>query len=155
MTLAITLMADMVFLRHSNGKFTTIDVLPGAITTALSGINIRGEIIGSYIDTRSVGHSFLRSPNGTLTVIAEQGAAYTNANGLNDRGEIVGNTNLSGFLLSSDLITFTTISVPGSGSVARPNGINNRGEIVGIFSYGAGGDQGFLAVPCRSDRPAC
>jgi hypothetical protein len=143
------------FLRHSDGTFTTIDVA-GAADLILTDINAKGEIIGNYIDRSLNFQSFLRKANGALTVIAETGAVETHAYGLNDRGEIVGYTQAPyptnarlGFLLNSDLTTFTTINDPVVGSTTRPNGINNRGEIVGgLFSnVGNQSQSGFFAVP--------
>jgi uncharacterized membrane protein len=143
------------FLRDSDGTFITID-LPGAQDLILTGINKSGEIVGNYIDSELNFQSFLLSPNGQVTLIVENGAAETHAYGINNQGEIVGytvgpypNYTRSGFLLSSNLTTFTPINDPTSGSTTRPNGINDYSEIVGgIFSIQTNSSQsGFIASP--------
>jgi uncharacterized membrane protein len=76
----------------SNGKFTTIDApgaQPGFEFTVASGINPRGDIVGTYIDSSFNSHGFLLS-NGVFTTIDVPGAVETVAFGINAQGEIVG-----------------------------------------------------------------
>jgi uncharacterized membrane protein len=77
-------------------EFTAIDV-PNAGFTAASGINARGDIVGSYRDAagRTLGY-LLRG--GEFTTIDVTGSAGTEARGISPDGEIVGNYLLSGVL---------------------------------------------------------
>ena|SRR5438876_823673 len=133
--------------------FTTIDV-PGAIP---SGINNRGQIVGSYGD-----HGFLLD-NGNFSTIdipeenlgTSERLISTEGVGINDVGQIVGNYRVllltvfeglrHGFLLEKG--KFTTVDVP-EGDFSRafnhPLGINNRGQIVGYSRGELGPTFGFL-----------
>ena len=55
------------FLRAHDGTFTTFDIPAGAIPLPDMGINPAGAITGSYFDVNSLEHSFVRSPDGTIT----------------------------------------------------------------------------------------
>src|SRR6188472_4285839 len=68
--------------------FTSID-FPGAFSTNASGINDRGDIVGSYQDANFVFHGFLYDGRHYIT-INFPGASSTFASGINDRGDIVG-----------------------------------------------------------------
>ena len=130
--------------------FATIDV-PGASNTQAFGINVHGDIVGSYL-ALGVTHGYLLS-GGLFTTIDVPGANDTAARSINSRGDIVGGYSVAGvvhgFLLSGGL--FTTIDVPGadaSGACrAVPGnnllGINLHGDIVGNFST-LGVEHGFL-----------
>ena len=74
---------------YDNGVVMQIDV-PGARSTRASGINSRGEIVGSYIDTFDVEHAYLRHADGTFTQIDAPNAAGISGVRLNDRADIVG-----------------------------------------------------------------
>ena len=74
---------------------TTIDI-PGALATAPSKINDRGQIVGIYStnatntkDPDAIVHGFVLD-HGTVTTIDVPGAALTQATGINNRGEVVG-----------------------------------------------------------------
>lgn len=87
------------FLRSPDGKFTTFDA-PGAGTSSYQGtgcpsdcptsLNDLGAIMGSYIDTNSVLHGYLRSPNGNIATVDPVGSVFTWSSGLNDFGAITG-----------------------------------------------------------------
>jgi uncharacterized membrane protein len=62
---------------------------PNAKSTSGSGINVRGDIVGSYTDLADVTHGFLLS-DGVFTTIDYPGAVATQARGINPRGDIVG-----------------------------------------------------------------
>ena len=114
--------------------FTQIDY-PGAFSTAVNGINISGEIVGTYnlsLGGNSHGFVFL---NGQFTSFDYPGAVLTEVNGVNDAGVIVGTAVLNITLekavgFTFDGSTFTTISYPGH-PYTEGKGINNNGEIVG------------------------
>jgi hypothetical protein len=58
------------FVRATNGTFVTFDV-PGPLLfpfTPASFINARGQVAGCYFDASFNTHSFLREPNGALTL---------------------------------------------------------------------------------------
>jgi len=68
--------------------FTTIDV-PGAVFTSASGINPRGDIVGSYTDGTGRAHGFLLRDD-QFTTIDFPGSAFTEAWGIGPEGEVVG-----------------------------------------------------------------
>ncbi|HEY1307982.1 MAG TPA: hypothetical protein VGF24_30725 [Vicinamibacterales bacterium] len=78
-----------------HGDVTLIDV-PGATATYVSGINNRGEIVGTYSDADSVGHGYLRNAKGAITRIEASNATGIEPVRLNDRGDIVGMFSESG-----------------------------------------------------------
>jgi len=130
---AILVIGALAWTSRANAIFTTVDAPGAANGTSASGINDRGQIVGSYSDAAGKNHSFLLD-DGTFTTIDFPGAVCTQAIGINDRGQIVGGYAEKscnpfagmvphGFLLGDG--TFTTIDV------TRARGINNRGQIVG------------------------
>jgi hypothetical protein len=82
---------------------------PDAIATTASGINTRGDIVGSYIDGDGVSHGFLLR-DGVFITIDIPDAAGTDARGINPAGDIVGGywlpgeprVNIHGYLLHRD-----------------------------------------------------
>ncbi len=97
-----------------DGVVTQIDV-PGARSTNASGINNRGEIVGSYIDAFDVGHAYLRHRDGSITQIDAPNAAGIAGVRLNDQSDIVGMFNdnggkFSGFVWSQS--SASTASMP-------------------------------------------
>ncbi len=89
------------FLRNPDGKFVTFEA-PGADTTPNSyngtgcfsdcpvGLNDSGEITGSYWDSNSIQHGFLRNPDGTFVTIDPLGSVGTQPEAINDAGAVVG-----------------------------------------------------------------
>ncbi len=115
--------------RAQQARIITFDA-PGADTnpgdnngTYSTGINVWGAITGSYQDTNSAFHGFLRSPDGKFTTFEAPGADLGAYNGtspaaINDLGVITGyyadaNGFDHGFLRSPDG-KFTTFEVPGA-----------------------------------------
>ncbi|GAA0602465.1 hypothetical protein GCM10009416_45380 [Craurococcus roseus] len=128
------------------GQVTTLDV-PGASSTAASGVNDAGDIVGTYLAESGNDvslHGFLYS-DGAFTTLDIPGAGDTQLNGINDRGQIVAFTPASdppapsgGFLYENGV--FTRITVPDRpDAFLVPLGINDEGAIVGIS-----GNQGFV-----------
>ena len=118
--------------------FTTIDV-PGAVFTSATGINPRGDIVGSYVDNvngtqRSHGY-VLR--DGAFTTIDFPGAAGTEARGVGPGGEIVGDywfpgepaVNVHGYLLTKQG-EFVPVNYPGHTNTI-PQRILPDGTILG------------------------
>jgi probable HAF family extracellular repeat protein len=62
---------------------------PDATLTTLSGINARGDIVGTFIDTEGMSHGFLLR-DGAFTTIDVPGAHGTDARGIGPAGDIVG-----------------------------------------------------------------
>jgi hypothetical protein len=157
------------FLRSPDGSYTVFEA-PGAATgigeSTLLGthgfnINSSGEIAGNYFDANSVGHAFVRAPNGVITTFDAPGAgtgpfqgtwyndfAYQFFYALNSAGTYTsGYTDANnvghGFerFASGKLIEF---DAPGAGTEANqgnlllnqgtfPISINPAGEIAGSY----------------------
>jgi uncharacterized membrane protein len=119
------------------GVFTPLEDLRGAVGTAYTGTNNRGEFVGTYTDDAGTLHGFRRDRKGRFTNIDPPGSLATFATGINDHGQIVGYSGVAegkarSFLRdrSGDI---TTVDVPGAVTTA-PFDINNRGEIVGLYA---------------------
>jgi probable HAF family extracellular repeat protein len=133
--------------------FKTIDDPNGVLGNYASGINSRGDVVGTFYDVNFGVHGFLRTSGGQYTTLNDPnaGGVYgeTSAKGINNRGQIVGffheanGTNHS-FLLSGD--HYTTLddpnAVPSPGTFAY--GINDRGQIVGYYYDAKNFEHGFL-----------
>jgi probable HAF family extracellular repeat protein len=99
--------------------FTTIDV-PGAVFTSASGINARGDIVGSYKNGDGRTHGYLLR-DGEFTTIDFPGSAGTDAKGISPSGEIVGDywvagvapgVNFRGYMRTADG-DFLPVDYPG------------------------------------------
>ena len=87
------------FLRSPTGQFTTFDA-PGAGTGSYegtgcpsdcpTGLNDSGAIMGTYIDSNSVYHGYLRTPVGKIVTVDPSGSVFTWSSGMNDLGAITG-----------------------------------------------------------------
>jgi hypothetical protein len=78
------------YLRDADGTLTYPIDYPGALYTKLNGINDKGWMVGSYIDTESISHGiFLTSPT-RFVVFDYPGASFTELTGINDQGMICG-----------------------------------------------------------------
>jgi hypothetical protein len=116
--------------------------------TVPQGNNPAGAITGYYIDTRTVYHGFLRTPDGTITSFDPPGSGTLKGSSqgtvplsINSLGEIVGqyqdeNYLYHGFLRAPDG-TFTTIDSPGAGTEAGlgtiAENIGPEGLIAGFY----------------------
>src|ERR1700733_9036052 len=111
------------------GKYTLLQV-PGALGTALVGINRSDQMVGYYLDSEGVPHGVLDS-GGKITVLDYPGADQTLAYGINDSGLVVGSyQGTYGFLY--DHGNYSSINYPGSLETTA-FGINSAGEIVGFW----------------------
>lgn len=80
-----------IFIRAASGSITTVAVDGAASGLTVSGLNVTGEIVGSFLDGNNRNHSFARAPSGALTAIDVPGEKYeTFVSGINDRGVITG-----------------------------------------------------------------
>jgi len=120
------------FLLH-NGKFTAFS-FPGADpgTTAATGINNSGVIVGSY-EIKFSHHGFMVK-NGHFSSIDFPGAAETQVFKISSDGDIVGTYSMpsgvsNGFSFANG--KFRTINQPNT-SFNEVRGVNSRDQIVGI-----------------------
>src|SRR5262249_60528628 len=92
------------WLSTSDGTIYPIGGPGVAQTSGCFGINPRGDIVGSTIDSSGNDHAFLLS-NGRFTTIDFPGSVATDLNDINPSGDIVGqyadsDGNEHGFILS-------------------------------------------------------
>jgi len=147
------------YLRAPDGNITTFDApgAGGAGTGRLPGtsaynINPAGVIAGIYTDVNYVFHSFVRTPDGTITTFDVPGASTSSGlgtfaaefDGINPAGAITGNyTDASGvshgYVRAPDG-AITVFDVPGAGT----GGINPAGSIVGGYMDASGVNHGFV-----------
>jgi len=121
----------------AKATFATFD------TYRVFGINATGAVTGWYRG----GNSFVRTPDGTLTLFAVPEGTGTEAMSINDDGVIAGyyNDNVGtahGFVRGADG-TISTFDVRGAHQT-YVSGINNKGEIVGSYADSADHPHGFL-----------
>lgn len=121
------------------------DTKPGDYNGTYSmAINAWGAITGSYQDTNSAFHGFLRSPEGAFRTFEAPGAYIapgygTSPTSINDLGATTGSyTDANGFnhgFLLSPQGSFTTFDVPGVGGYGSfPIALNIEGAIVGYYT---------------------
>ncbi len=123
-------------------SYSQID-FPGAKSTSSSGINARGDIVGSYTDQANVTHGFLLS-GGEFTTIDYPGAVATQARGINSRGDIVGTHqgpnlatpgsggDIHGFLIPANASLPEPIDYPGHINTITQR-ITATGQIFGCY----------------------
>jgi uncharacterized membrane protein len=130
--------------------FTTIDYpATGVVMTHAFGINSRGDIVGSYVDSTGVEHGYvlLGGIGGTFVQLDYPRALGTRANGINASGDIVGyyyappgasGESMKGFLATPNGrggFTFTTILFPHHQG-AYLSRITDEGYIYGCYHDG-------------------
>ena len=126
---------------HADGyRFSTVQV-PGSDLTEADGINARGVIVGSYVDSDGVSHGFLLRDGKFKTIDVPGALENIAARGINARGDIVGSfvgadSVRHGFLRSDG--KFTQIDYPGSTGTYM-SGINNAGDVTGGYFIAGGG----------------
>jgi uncharacterized membrane protein len=131
----------------SVGTCSFQDLKLQAFSSAASGINDIGAIVGSFsTGLRTSGQAFLLF-NGKFTPFTFPGSVSTGAFDINNHAQIVGsysdrNGRNHGFFVHSG--GFQTIDVSGAVNGTFPNGINNTGDIVGGFFGASGGERSFL-----------
>ncbi len=132
-------------LHAADYRFSRIQ-FPDSDLTEADGINARGDIVGSYLNSDGVGHGFLLR-RGVFTTIDVPGAMETiAARGINARGDIVGgfldhDDVRHGFLLSDG--KYSQIDYPGSTGTYL-TGINNAGDIAGGYFKGEASNGTFI-----------
>jgi uncharacterized membrane protein len=140
------------------GEISEISI-PGATNTYITGINARGDMVGSWedADMNRYGFALLHGQFIDLDALFK---THLEPYGINDIGQIVGTYDRSGtahgFLLSGG--TITEIDYPGAieGSTVVL-GINSVGQIVGNYraAYPDGhvARHGFLGQPGNKNKP--
>jgi probable HAF family extracellular repeat protein len=116
----------------AQGTYTQIDY-PASIRTTPTGINARGDVVGSYEDQNSVYHGFLLQDGRYISI--DYPGFETLAYSVNDVGQVVGTyiaAPSKGFVYDIGTGIFTILYVPGSNATS-PTGINNSGMIAGYF----------------------
>jgi hypothetical protein len=73
---------------------------PGALQQTLPlGVNDSGDIVGTYVDTYSINHAFLRKSNGVISNVDPPGyLSSAGATAINDSGAFTGYTGDLGFV---------------------------------------------------------
>jgi probable HAF family extracellular repeat protein len=180
------------FLRTAEGNITTYEVPAigakpaagtgpgqGTIVNYSNSLNNAGYIVGFYIDSAYYDRSYLRAPDGTITVFEaplsapnEYMGEGSNTQGtvgqsINSTGTICGITIdkfgvWHGFKLASDG-TYTLFDAPNAASTAGggtplgwgtvPEAINDRGEISGYFTDNNDVVHAFLVSPAGKITP--
>ncbi|MBV9670919.1 MAG: hypothetical protein JOZ43_08200, partial [Acidobacteriales bacterium] len=134
------------FYRDASGTVSSFD---GPGFTTPFGVNNAGVVVGVVSDSIT-GHSFIRTPDGTLTLVDPPNAVFSEARGINNRGAV------AGFLSYSDIHyhgflrkpggAYTAIDYPGATGTEvfsfGPNGL-----IAGQYSDSAQVRHGFLYIP--------
>jgi hypothetical protein len=133
-------MSATAALGQSASTIITFDA-PGAGTgygegTVVSGMNSKGVIVGWVNGSNHRTAGFIRSANGTMTIIRVPGARDTGIYGINDSGTIVGsfdteNTNGHGFLRTTD--GKFTYFLPVGTQFLEGMTIDNLGSVAGTF----------------------
>jgi probable HAF family extracellular repeat protein len=132
---------------YRKGRYTPLDTLDGRLT-GHTGINNRGQIVGSYDADGMTVRGFVRDQRGNYTSFDAAPGAITLAFDINDRGTVAGTyadpeqTQTHGFLRRPNG-TVTTIDAPGA-SNTFVYGTNNRGAVVGSYVDADGREHGFL-----------
>jgi hypothetical protein len=133
----LNVLGSEVTAQGSGYSYTPVS-FPGAVFTAVSGVNRAGDIAGTYRDASSNHpHGFVRR-DGKFTSIDYPGAESTAVNGISMSGDIFGSYNLPdtpdvahGFVLTKQG-RFTSVNVPGHAStvIAR---LLPDGTILGCY----------------------
>jgi len=112
------------------------------------GIDSAGSIVGNFSDSNFFSHGYLRSSDGTFTIIDAPGAVNgTRVVGINSKGVVAGtfwdvNTN-HGYVREPDG-TFTSFDVPGAcAGCLQVVALNDKGTVAGTFLVPVSG--GFFA----------
>jgi hypothetical protein len=135
------------YLRHRDGRFTTIRV-PGAVTTQALGLDDQGRVVGDYLDRKGLYHGYLWK-RGRFSTIDVPRSTATTILGLNDRGEMVGNylgadgTRHAFFRDRRGRIT--TIDARGV-DYTWPLDLDDRGRVVGFTGNGSADDPNRIDV---------
>lgn len=138
-------------------SFVTIDDPTGGVTsTTINGINNNGDVVG-FGTIGATDTNFVRTANGTFTVLGAVNSFSGMANGINSSGDVVGVANSpfstpfgvgvpSAFQSSMPTSFLSILASPGSGATSSVAfGVNDGGSIVGQYTT-ATSTPGFVDV---------
>jgi probable HAF family extracellular repeat protein len=118
------------FKRYSNGKFVDL-TYPGSVATFPYGINDKGTIVGSYLDSNYTEHGFIYS-NGSWATLDDPSNKTGRLLGISNTGVIVGG--FTPFLYENG--AFKLISVPNNPTAYIDiRAMTPGGLIIGIVEF--------------------
>ena len=142
----LTSSGEPVGLLYSKGKLTEFSV-PKSLDTEADGINDKGEIVGTFVDSAGAQHGFLLN-NKKYTQIDAPKDSTTVAWDINNAGQITVYALNSGGTYDAFVLTgkkYQKISAPGSSSPGTiVHALNNKGDVDGTFYDSTGATHGFL-----------
>lgn len=131
--------AEQSFVRKPDGSFEIFQI-EGARYTTATAINAQGYVSGTFSNADNSSGSFLRAPDGTLTIVSASGDAATSVYGLNDGNVLVGQIGFGaapqGFVLNGGNVT--TLDA-GTSLTA----LNNAGLAAGVILAANDNSRGF------------
>lgn len=153
------------FIRDAAGNFTKFGVNPTTLFTEVEGINNAGVVIGNFSIFNDFTQGFLRTPDGTITLlpnpeqIGGKGVFAIFYAAINDVGFTVGTfqgpnpttPEFFGFVRDPQG-NFTLVQNPAIPTSGGLTGINNHGTVTASFAGGGGLTfGGFIAELCPTD----
>lgn len=126
---------------YAKGKFTTISP-PGATSTQANGINDKGVVVGSYVDSAGLTHGFMLKGKKYTTLDCPgctSGGGYSVAWSINSSGVIsVYGINAAGsyisFTTKNNGKTYKSFAYSKAGSLGTViHAVNNKGDIDGTY----------------------
>jgi probable HAF family extracellular repeat protein len=138
---------------QATGKAKLIKI-PGAVSSAATGINNAGDIVGYATNAAGVTSGWLLQDK-QLTTLQYPGGSDTQALGVNDGDEIVGTYTDSsgvqhGFTLLGPLTTgpaWQSIDDPGGIGSTVVNGVSEYGALAGSYTDSVGNTDGMIITP--------
>ncbi len=136
----------------------TIVEVPGALATYAAFATVSGAILGSYIDSDGLYHSYVHAPDGRFIfgdVLTASNLEYAFTYGVNDVGVTVSRVKLVDDVPRTyvgRLGQLQELQFPGSVSTEGWN-INRDGSVVGYYDAPDGHRHGFIARPTEGTGP--
>ena len=119
------------FVRHADLSFEVIDG-PSGCCTFVTGINNRGDVIGTWNDDGAQ-RGFLRRRNGTFELIEVDPATSAHPRHIDQRGDIIASAGLRWFLRSGNGTSVNIQYPTGCLPCLDLTGMNRRRQIVGAY----------------------
>ena len=135
----------------------TIIEVPGASETFADFVS-EGRLVGSYIDTDGLYHTYVLTPDGEYRSVDIPNAAqieFVLVHGINKAGVYVTRSKLVGDVTRTHVSTFrgrVELQFPGSVSTEGWN-INQDNSVVGYYDLADGRRYGFIARPAGAPAP--
>lgn len=132
---------------QAQATFVSISVPGAGQGTFPLEINRSGVIVGYFVDDSGVEHGFIRSANGTFTIVDNPpGSGGTQITAINSLGLVAGFNDYSSgntAFLRYRSGAFGSLYVPGA-TFVNPVAMNDGGEIAGVASLYFGAARGFV-----------